>query len=165
MRIGVRPGHPHYVYPPQWDAQKLNRGFGPIYESGIETEAEKSRQRRFSENSQGIGYEEVLIGVQDEDASGFLAANGTSVNVDGVAVPIVAEVIDRNAAVREFKVRFGEPIEKITDRKVVDAITIKRAKGETLTPEEEKAIDPNDPTPGINRTKTFEESIDEALAQ
>lgn len=159
MRIGVRPGHPHYEYPPQYDAQKVNHGWGPIYEGGLDTNAELARQRR----GHGVGWEEILIGVRDTDAPSFLAADGTTLNVDGVSIPITAVELTREETVLGHKHWMGEPRERITDQKVIDVINIKRAKGEALTEEELKAIDPNDPTPGINLTKSFEETLDEAL--
>lgn len=45
--------------------------------------------------------------------------------------------------------------EIIDDRKVVDDLLIKRAKGVPLTPQDEAALDPNKPEPGISFSKTF----------
>ena len=163
VKVGVRPGHQHYVYPGNWgtpesaESKALNRGWGPIYESGDDDIAALSRERR----SDGPGYDYLLIGLQDADVALFTKFNGTSVNVDGTTVPITVEEITKADAVKDHDT-WIKTTEKINDQSVIDAINIKRAKAEELTDEELKAVDPEDSTPGIIRTKNLSEQLDEA---
>lgn len=136
--------------------------YGPIYESGLNEHAEAAKARRSSEN--GVGYEEILIGVSEEDKAQFMGAHGTTLRMDGIDVPITVEEVTREESVGAFKKFVGEPTEKITDQNKVLSILAKSARSEALTDDERKALDPEDPTPGIGRSKSFEEGLDEFLS-
>ena len=55
--------------------------------------------------------------------------------------------------------------EKITDQTKVLSILAKQARGETLTPQELNALDPNNPESGITKTKSGAQIIDELLSR
>jgi len=144
-------GRTHYEYPPQYDAYKVI--FGPIYESSLEVEAQKVRDR-------GTGDEYILIGVNDNDVAKFIEAHGyrddKGFRYESIELSIAeAEV---------YGSQWTKQVEKITDQSRVISILAKIGRGETLTQKEKDALNPNNPELGINTTKSFSESLQEIVA-
>lgn len=130
-----------YVYPKGYDATKVR--FGPVYESFLPENYDEVVAR-------GNTDEFILIGVSDADAPGFLAD------------PDAKELTYEEAAA--LGGAWTKQIEKITDPGKVIAIAAKVVKGEALTQEEKEALDPDSPVSGINKSRSFKESLDEFLA-
>jgi len=94
---------------------------------------------------------EFLIGVvKDIDAPAFLAS------------PDIVELT------RDEAIALGDTWtmskERITDQTLVTSLLAKQARKETLTAEEIKSLDPNDPSPGLGMTPTFAEELDATVA-
>jgi hypothetical protein len=129
----------HYDYPPEYDAQKIQV---MVYESSLPENFEKVVGRGDTD--------EYLIGVvKDEDAPQFLAS------------PDIEE-IDTDTAL-ELGESWTRPIERITDPKVVTQVTAKMRAGIKLTQAEENAVDPDNPAPGVVKSRTFRQSLAEML--
>lgn len=145
-------GATHYNYPiPHYDAMKVK--FGPIYEGILKEVVESDILPRNADD------EFILIGVANEDFGQFMKAN----NFEEDGFVYAAEEIDRIKAL-EYGNRWTRPrTERITNNDVVIKILAKVARKEALTKEEEDAINPDNPTPGIVKSKSFEENLDDAL--
>lgn len=141
-------GGTHYVYPPQWNAERLNSGFGPLYESGEKYNDVVSR---------GDDHEYVLIGVQDADADSFLQADGYK---DGSGFSFEAKEITKAKAIEDCD-SWIVPREKMTDQSKVLSILARVARGEELTQAEKDSIDPSKPEVGITMTKNLTQMLDE----
>jgi len=145
-------GKTSYEYPtPYYVATKVK--YGPIYEGGLNEIVESDIKPR------GNKDEYILIGVADEDFDSFMQADGYEKN----GFIFEAKEIDKVKTLEHGNKWTGPQTEKITDQAAVMKILVKIAKKEKLTVDENKAIDPDDPTPGIVKTKSFEEGLDEAL--
>ena len=141
-----------YTYPtPYYDARKVK--YGPIYEGGLNEVVESDIKPR------GNKDEFIIIGVADVDFDGFMQADG----YERSGFTYSAIEVDKIKTVEKGNKWTGPQIEKITDQAAVTKILVKVAKKEKLTVEDEKVIDSNDPTPGIVKSKSFEEDLDEAL--
>ncbi|RLI43722.1 hypothetical protein DRO59_00125 [Candidatus Bathyarchaeota archaeon] len=134
---GVR----HYDYPPEYNARKVQ--FGPIYESTLPENEKKILAR-------GGKDEYCLIGVKDEDAPSFLKSDD------------ITEVTEEEA--REIGNKWIKRFVTVVDARKVMMITAKAALGKSLTKAERDALDPDKPEIGINKTKSFDEVLDEFLA-
>lgn len=146
-------GKTSYRYPtPYYNAIKVE--FGPIYEGGLDAVVQSDIKPR------NANYEYILIGVSDVNFNDFMKSNNYTVN----GFVFGAEEVDKNNALLLGDKWIGERREKITDATRVIQILAKVARKESLTAEEEKAIDPNDPTPGIVKSKSFEESLNDYLS-
>ncbi len=135
------PGGRHYDYPTGYDAHKVL--FGPVYESTLPENEKKILAR-------GGKDEYCLIGVRDEDAPGFLKSGD------------ITEVSEEEA--RKIGNKWTKQFVTVVDVRKVMMITAKAALGKALTKKEKNALDPDKPEIGINKTKSFDEVLDEFLA-
>ena len=88
----------------------------------------------------------LLMCIRDKDANNIVRE-------------YVEEITEKEAkAISEAKER---RIERITDEAKIRRLELKVARGKTLTAEEEKALNPNDPTPGFEKNKILADRIDE----
>jgi hypothetical protein len=149
IRRANEEGHTHYEYPVAYDAHKIV--FGPIYESGIEESAQEVRDRDADD-------EYIIIGVKDEDVEQFLLANN---EVHSSGHKFITVAISRDEAV-EYGSKWTKQVEKV-DQNIVVPIIAKSIRGETLTQKEKDALNPNSKEPGITKTKSFAEDLDEYL--
>lgn len=131
-------GGTRYVYPPVYDASKIQV---LVYESSLPENLEEVRNR-------GNKYE-YLLGIVDEaDAPRFLRSDDI-------------EEITRQEA-ESLGAIWTKQQEKVTDQTAVLSILSKLARNETLTEDEQKTIDPDDDTPGISKSKSFSQVLDES---
>lgn len=147
-------GATHYDYPtPHYDPQKVV--YGPIYEGGLDEVVQSNIVPR------GNIDEYILIGVADGDLIQFMKAEGYvygGFTYGAVEVDKIAALVDGNKWT-------GPQVNKITDPNKVIEVLAKIARKETLTIEEEDAINPDKrDVKGIVKTKSFEEGLDEAIA-
>lgn len=134
-------GRTHYTYPKGYEASKVR--FGPFYESSLEKNLRKVRDR-------GNKDEFIIVGMNDRDATSFLAcAEATELSYD--------EALAIGSS-------WTEQVEITANPLLVLSIVAKATRGEPLSSEERDALDPNSSTPGINKTKSFKEQLDEFLA-
>lgn len=87
----------------------------------------------------------LLLAIKDKDA----------VNV---ARPDVVEITEVEA--KTISENHETRTEKVTDEAKVRRIDLKIKRGLPLTPEEEKSLDPNDPTPGFGKSEILADRID-----
>lgn len=129
----------HYTYPPEYDAQKIQV---LAYESSL--------QKNFLKVVERGDIDEYLIGVvKDEDAPKFLKSSHI-------------EEIDTDTTL-ELGEDWTETVERITDPiKVMTALKKMKA-GESLTPEEDDAINPDNPALGVSRSRSFRDHLAEIL--
>ena len=145
-------GKTTYTYPtPHYDPYKVK--YGPIYEGGLNEVVESDIKPR------GNVDEYILIGVADEDFAQFMQAN----NFESDGFVYTAEEIDRTKTLEHGNKWTGPQTEKITDQNKVLQILAKVARKEVLSTEEEDAINPDNLTQGIVKSKSFEEGLDEAI--
>lgn len=137
-------GGTHYTYPPNYDATKIK--FGPVYEKDAKINHDK--------------YQDIIFGVLDGDEVEFLKDNGV---VDGEHTFTVSEISQESA--NTLGNTWVDQINKIVDQTEVLRICAKAAIGEVLTKEEKDALNPDNATLGINKTQTFEESLNAAVAK
>jgi len=137
-------GKTHYVYPkPYYDRDKVRF---LIYEKDA--------------LARGEDWQYILIGVKDADLAGFLGANGHVVS----NFTFTAVEIDRDAAIIDGE-EWAPQTEKITDQSKLLKIIAKYMRKEELTEKEKDALDQDKPEKGINKSKSFTESLDEAMAK
>lgn len=141
-------GSTHYDYPPSYDAYKI--AFGPIYESGLPEIAKEAQDRDADD-------EFIIIGVKDEDLNQFLQSNKEEKSGH---IFTTVEITKEEAVV--YGERWTKQSEKLDD-KIILPIVAKVARGEKLTQKEKDALDPNHKEPGITKTKSFTEDLDEYL--
>ncbi|MHA1880049.1 MAG: hypothetical protein ACTSYG_06595 [Candidatus Heimdallarchaeota archaeon] len=80
-------------------------------------------------------------------------------NAKGIVREYVEEITEAEAkAISEAN---ETRMEEITNEAKVRRIEIKTRIGRALTPDEERAIDPDDPTPGFGKKKILADKIDE----
>ena len=139
----------HYDYPACYDAKKVK--FGPIYEGAMEENVALINQRN-------QGDEFIVIGTDDKDAVAFLKAEGSKEQ----AFEFGAKEITVEEALVEGN-KWTKQTEKIVDLEKVLMILAKVAREEPLNQTEKDAINPDNPEPGINKSKPFEESLNEFL--
>lgn len=137
-------GGTHYEYPSAYIPQKVR--YGPFYESGVK--------------ERGGDYTYILFGVNDADAPQFLSANGLAKG----GFTFEAVEADKTEAL-EFGNAHTQQSTKIMDQEKVLMICAKVASGGILTQEDKDVLDPDSPEIGINKTKSFQESLDNALAR
>ena len=80
-------------------------------------------------------------------------------NVNNIIRKDVEEITEEEAKVISETKEIRKEI--ITDETKIRRIELKAKMGRVLTPDEEKAIDLNDPTPGFNMSKILADKIDE----
>lgn len=144
-------GGTHYEYPPQYNAELVK--FGPIYESGLDENASKVRERAKND-------EYIIIGVEDNAAENFLSSNKHQEN----GFEFEAKEITKEEALSDGN-SWTKQSDEITDQSVVIKILAKVARNEPLTQKEKDAIDPDKPELGINKSRSFEEDLNEFLAR
>lgn len=94
----------------------------------------------------------------DENDNPMLLLAIKDIDSTGVVRPDVVEVTEVEAkAISETN---EVKTEKITDEAKIRRIELQVARGLPLTPDEEKALDPNDPTPGFGKSEIFSDRID-----
>jgi len=103
------------------------------------------------------GYNQVHF-----EVAGYIEENNITyvlgaVKDDDSGLSKVLESSDVTELTKDEAIAFSEKnekrIERITDEAKVRRLEIKAKYGEPLTPDEKKALDPNDPTPGIEKGK------------
>ena len=91
---------------------------------------------------------EFMVGVIDEaDKDQFLKSSNIT-------------VLTRQEAENFIGTDLTASINKITDENKVLLICAKAALGETLTDDDKKALNPDDPTAGIGRSRNYSETLD-----
>ena len=139
----------HYDYPACYDAKKVM--FGPIYEGALNENVALINQRN-------QGDEFIVIGTSDKDAVEFLKSEGGQEQ----GFEFGAKEITEEEALADGN-KWTRQTEKIVDQEKVLMILAKVARNEPLNQTEKDAIDPDNPEPGINKSKPFEESLNEFL--
>lgn len=128
----------HYVYPPEYDAQKITV---VAYETSNPDNIQAVKDRG--------GYEYLIGVVRDGDASAFLASSDIAEMTPGGA---------ESAATAWIRAT-----DKINDPARVIEILAKVRNSESLTLEDQKAIDPEDSSvAGVVRGRTFTERLQAA---
>jgi len=141
-------GATHYTYPPQYVAEKINSGFGPIYEGG---ECASDSWARNADD------EYILIGVADADADGFLQADG---HKDASGFVYEAKEVTKEKSIEDCD-KWIKVTEKINDQNKVTSILVKVARGEVLTQADKDALEPTKKdVPGIVNTDSMRELLD-----
>ena len=126
-----------YVYPEWYDASKINV---LCYESFSE-EGKVDIQTRGAQ-------EEYLIATVDDEYGAII-----------VKEKDCSEMQEEEAI--EVGSRWRKQIVKINDESSFINIISKNARGIALTEEEKKSLDPDDPTPGIGKSKSFRNLLKE----
>jgi len=114
-------------YPPEWDAQRI----------GFIVYCQKDRDQKGT-------FQWVLATVPDDLYQKMIKNKER-------CFPVTKE------EAIELGNKFRPKREVITDQYRIMKILLKKTRGEKLTPQEEKAIDPDHPERGVNRTKSVEE--------
>ena len=141
-------GATHYTYPPQYIAEKINSGFGPIYEGG---ECASDSWERNADD------EYILIGVADTDADQFLKADGYT---DGSGFVYEAKEVTKEKAIEDCD-KWVKVREKMNDQTKVISILAKIAREETLTQVDKDALNPTvKNVSGIVNTESLRELLD-----
>jgi len=130
----------HYVYPPQYNAQKI---------SVITYETQLTNQDR-AVVARGNKYEFLIGFIEEEDVAGFTTS------------PDMVE-ITRLEAEEFIGDDLDKTVEKINDPNAVLLILSKVARKEQLTEGERKAIDSNDTRPGIIKSNSLRDVLDDNL--
>ena len=130
-----------YTYPKEYAPSRVS--FGPVYESFLPENFQTVIAR-------GDVDEFILIGVSDEDAPNFLA------NPDAQELTYGEAEVLGNAWTRQ--------VEKIVDLNKVLVLVARAVLGKTLTQKEKDALDPDSPESGINKSRSFKDSLDDAVA-
>jgi len=127
-------GRTDYVYPPGYDAKKIQV---LCYEDKDETLLRNN------------GDQYCIGVVSDADALQFLASSD------------ITEINRGNAIVKGR--RWRPQVNKIADEKKILMIIAKYVRGEVLTQQEKNALDPDSPEVGINKSKLFDDLLDERI--
>lgn len=127
----------HYNYPAEYDPEKITV---LCYEHVGDKGAVVDRGT----------VDEYLIGVvSDEDAVQFLKSDQiTQMSVE-----------DAHVQGRQWRPQ----VDKILDQSKVISILAKSVRGDNLSPDDLRAIDPDDPTPGINKSEIFDNLLSRHL--
>ncbi len=128
-------GEDMMVYPARYNAQEVDReGVGPL-----------NMMRMAGSYSGHIGYggdeEWCLIALPPKLAAEY----AKDPDMEIITPPKADELME------EWRLDKGEPEEVVLDPDRIDAIRAKQAANLPLTDDDLKALDPNDPTPGINK--------------
>jgi hypothetical protein len=140
-------GCTRYVYPKAYDAYKVV--FGPIYESGLPEKVTAILERDADD-------EFILIGVRDEDYDQFMLANKETDEESKHTYDTVELTQEEATALGSS---WTAQTEKITDKDAVTKVLAKAALGTPLTEADRAVLDPDNATPGINKTESFESSL------
>ena len=133
VREVISGGGTHYVYPPEYEAEKIKV---LCYESIGDRDGVAARGDK----------DEYLIGVvEDADVAQFTASKDI-VEVTKSEAVVLGDV---------WKPRRN----KLLNQQVVMEILSKHARGIVLTQEEKDMIDPDNPAEGLNKSPTFEERL------
>ncbi len=136
-------GSTHYGYPqPYYDM--LDIKIGPIYEGGIP----ENLQAIWDRATKDKGDEFVLVGV----------SNDIKTAIDSPDIEELDEL-----SFKDIGSSWTKQAEKITDQDKVLSIIAKSVIGKPLTQIEKDALDLNNPEPGINLSKSFNQTVDEEL--
>lgn len=141
VKIDRRDGATHYTYPqPHYDMLRIV--FGPIYEGG----RSENLPDIWARGSQESSEEYLLVGVEN-----------TLRVQDALQNSNIEEISEADCILLGTKWMGQE--EKISDPNKVTLILAKSARGETLTQDELNALDPNNAEIGINKTLSFEDTL------
>jgi len=139
-------GSTHLEYPkPYWDSQKVK--FGPVYEP--------------VKRGQGRNWEYCVIGVNEADAPSFLRGHNKMCEKGEHKFSVIPIDVDEATSMCE---PWHPVVEIMGDRDAVIKALARQARG-TMTPEDDKILDPDDDTPGVNKSKPFGEKIKAAMAK
>jgi len=142
-----RKGEDQMLYPDRYDAQEVDReGLGPTMLNGTGSYS--------GHIGKGNAEEWCFIALPDELADEYALDKDMEIIHD----------LDADEDMETWRVENNEPETVITDEAVVRLANEKKSRKATrvadgkaavsedeLTPEETKALDPDDPTPGINK--------------
>ncbi len=134
----VSSGKTSYTYPKEYDPQKFDV---IAYETSLSGKYNEVVKR-------GNDHEYVIGLVDENDIKGFLKC------------PDIVE-INRQQAQQFFGSDFDKSEPIITDMPKVLLTVAKSVRGESLAQEEKDLLDPNHPSRGINKTKTYKNVLDE----
>jgi len=130
-------GGTKYTYPPEYDASKIEL----------------------------LCYESVGEGIKVLNRTDkFEYAIGVVSNADALAFLVSPDIIEMAKATAITNGRKWRPqVEKITDNTKVISVLAKVARKETLTKEDEDALDPDNPVKGIGKSRLFDDLLEERL--
>lgn len=130
------PGEAAMLYPSPYDPQEVDRNKqGPIvYEGAFQY---------------GEAEEECLIYLNDSVADAY----ATSPDMDTISEAEADAWLAANRLLAKI------PEERVSDADRISAIKLKHDLGEALTDEDYRALDPDDPIPGITRRKKTAKGI------
>ena len=134
-------GKTSYTYPKEYDAQKFDV---LVYESQLSEKLQLVLDRDGNDN-----YEYVLGFVEEKFVPSFLVSKDI-VELDKDEAELFIGDTDLN--------KYST---KVTDQNKVLELLSKQALGGILSDEDRKVLDVNHPTPGINRSKSLKEVLDE----
>ena len=135
-------GKTSYTYPTGYDAQKINV---ISYESTLTGGYDKVVNREDSKGEKN--NHEFCIGIVDDaNAAQFLGSKD------------IVEITKAEAGIY-FGEDFDKKEEKVSDTNSVLVVLAKQARGEMLSENDLKVIDPNDVTSGIIKSKSFNEVL------
>lgn len=106
----------------------------------------------------------IQILAESEDKGGFVYRYGVVKDADVDLFGQEAEQITVAQAKQEAG-NLRPAVTKITDQRKVMDILVKIAKKQKLTLDDQKALDENDPTPGVGKSKSFDELCDDYVAR
>ena len=133
----------HYNYPSEYDANKIEV---------VAYEHFQVQERMDEVIARGGAYIYCIGVVEDINAAAFLKSDD------------ITELTTEEA--ETLGTTYIRQVKKITDADIVVSVIEKFSKSIVLTPEEEKAIDPNDDsTKGITLSKSFVTKLSEAKAR
>lgn len=107
----------------------------------------------------GIGNFAVDHLYYREEGAGYLLLLIRDVDVPNIISQGVEEITEVEA--ESISVANEPETESVTDEAKIARLTIKSNLGQTFTPDELKAIDPDDSTPGIGKFKRLKDRIKE----
>jgi hypothetical protein len=125
-----------YTFPEELDRSKIKV---------VSYETIQSSERRADVIARGNDHEFIIAVVEDIDAPAFLVSDD------------IVELTEQEAITLGDTWR--SPVVKTKDQNAVNMALSKYALSQALSPEEAAALDPNDPTPGINMTENFTEML------
>ncbi len=131
-------GKTSYTYPPEYKAERFDV---LVYETQLTGKHQEVVNR-------GNDHEYVIGLVDEVDAPAFLKS------------PDIKE-INRQQAEQFFGEDFDKSSMKITDQAKVLLILAKSARGESLTQEDKDSLNPDHPSNGILKSRTYKDVLDE----
>lgn len=142
-------GESQMVYPTRYKAEEVDRnGMGPL---------NVMQSNAYSGHISRGGSEAWCIIVLDDALADDYATDADMEIITAAQADILME---------QWRVLKGETEEVVGDPNRINAIGVKQATGTPLTVEDLKALDVNDPTPGVNkRLKSLADRVREITPQ